>query len=103
MAQDYAKTVAIFKALSDVKRVAILELLKSGEQCACVLLDMLEQLELTQSGLSYHMKILTKSGIVVSRQEGKWTYYSISEEGRQKAVATLLAITDAKNESHPCW
>lgn len=102
MAQDYTKTVAIFKALSDVKRVAILELLKSGEQCACVLLDMLEQLELTQSGLSYHMKVLTQSGIVVSRQEGKWIYYSISEEGRQRAVATLLAVTDAKRESHPC-
>jgi ArsR family transcriptional regulator len=45
-----------------------LELLRSGEKCACVLL---EQLDLGQSGLSYHMKILVESGVVESRQEGK--------------------------------
>ena len=102
MATDFIKTAAMFKALSDPKRLAILELLKGGEQCACVLLDLLEQLELTQSGLSYHMKILVTSGIVTARQDGKWTYYSISDEGRQKAVDTLLTVTNAKKESHPC-
>ena len=55
----------------------MLEQLRGGEKCACVLQ---EPLNLTQSGLSYHMKILCDSGIVVSRQEGKWTHYSISEE-----------------------
>ena len=38
-----------FKALSDEKRIDILQLLQDGEQCACVLL---EKLNLTQSGLS---------------------------------------------------
>ena len=32
-----------------------------------------EPMELTQSGLSCHMKILCDSGLVVGRQEGKWT------------------------------
>ena len=66
-----------FKALSDEKRIDILQLLQNGEQCACVLL---EKLNLTQSGLSYHMKILTNSQIIESRQVGKWTYYKISEK-----------------------
>lgn len=64
----YQKNVKVFKALCDEKRLAILEQLRSGEKCACILL---EQLDLTQSGLSYHMKILCESGIVYSRQEGK--------------------------------
>lgn len=85
--QEHAK---VFKALCDPKRLAILEQLRSGEKCACVLQ---EPMDLTQSGLSYHMKILCDSGLVESRQEGKWTHYRLSEVGRDKAVKLLLAIT----------
>lgn len=85
--QDSAR---IFKALCDPKRLAILEQLRSGEKCACVLQ---EPMDLTQPGLSYHMKILCDSGLVESRQEGKWTHYRLSETGRDHAVRLLLAIT----------
>ena len=85
--QENAK---VFKALCDPKRLAILEQLRSGEKCACVLQ---EPMDLTQSGLSYHMKVLCDSGLVVSPQEGKWTHYRLSETGRDKAVKLLLAIT----------
>ena len=78
MASTYEENVKVFKAFSDEKRIRILELLRGGEKCACVLL---EQLDIGQSGLSYHMKILVESGIVESRQEGKWTHYKISEKG----------------------
>lgn len=84
--KEYAK---VFKALCDEKRLRILELLCNGEKCACVLL---EQLELGQSGLSYHMKILVESGIVESRQEGKWTHYKISEKGRDSAIDILKEL-----------
>lgn len=36
---DYSKDVKIFKALCDEKRLAILNHLKSGEKCACVLIE----------------------------------------------------------------
>ena len=85
--QDNAK---VFKALCDPKRLAILEQLRSGEKCACVLQ---EPMDLTQSGLSYHMKILCDSGLVVSRQEGKLTHYRLSVSGRDRAVQLLLALT----------
>ena len=85
--QDNAK---VFKALCDPKRLAILEQLRRGEKCACVLQ---EPMDLTQSGLSYHMKILCDSGLVVSRQEGKWTHYRLSVSGRDRAVQLLLALT----------
>ena len=95
--QDQAK---VFKALCDPKRLAILEQLRSGEKCACVLQ---EPLDLTQSGLSYHMRILCDSGIVVSRQEGKWTHYRLSLSGRDHAVELLKKLTtpDTKQE-HVC-
>ena len=86
----HQKNAKVFKALCDPKRLAILEQLRSGEKCACVLQ---EPMDLTQSGLSYHMKVLCDSGLVVSRQEGKWTHYRLSETGRDKAVKLLLAIT----------
>ena len=86
----YQEQAAVFKALCDPKRLAILELLRSGEKCACVLL---ESLDLTQSGLSYHMKILCASGIVASRQEGKWTHYRLSSSGREAAIALLRQLT----------
>lgn len=87
---SYQENAKVFKALCDPKRLAILEQLRSGEKCACALQ---EPMDLTQSGLSYHMKILCDSGLVVSRQEGKWTHYRLSEAGRDAAVKLLLALT----------
>ncbi len=90
---EYKQNAKIFKALCDEKRLAILDILKNGEHCAC---SLLEKLELTQSGLSYHMKILTESQIVIARQDGKWTYYKISDEGRKYASTLLLQLTEIK-------
>ena len=86
----YEQRARVFKALCDPKRLAIIEQLRSGETCACVLQ---EPMELTQSGLSYHMKILCDSGLVTSRQEGKWTHYRLSESGRDYAVKLLIDLT----------
>ena len=60
---SHQENAKVFKALCDPKRLAILEQLRSGEKCACVLL---EPMDLTQSGLSYHMKILCDSGLVTT-------------------------------------
>lgn len=95
METEYQEQAKVFKALCDPKRLAILEQLRSGEKCACVLQ---EPLDLTQSGLSYHMKILCDSGIVVSRQEGKWTHYRLSAAGRDKAIEFLKKLTTPDHE-----
>ena len=95
MREVYQEQAKVFKALCDPKRLAILEQLRSGEKCACVLL---EPLDLTQSGLSYHMKILCDSGIVVSRQEGKWTHYKLSASGRDYAIELLKKLTTPNTE-----
>ena len=102
MGTEYQEQAKVFKALCDPKRLAILEQLRDGEKCACVLQ---EPLDLTQSGLSYHMKILCDSGIVVSRQEGKWTHYRLSHSGRDNAVELLKKLTTPDSEQKidcPC-
>ena len=95
MERDYRAAARVFKALCDPKRLAILEELRGGEKCACVLQ---EPMELTQSGLSYHMKVLCESGLVESRQEGKWTPYQLSRTGREYAVKLLLELTTPVTE-----
>lgn len=96
---NHQEDAKIFKALCDPKRLAILEQLRSGEKCACVLQ---EPMDLTQSGLSYHMKILCDSGIVTSRQEGKWTHYRLSTSGGAWVMGRLQAILTPNTEPGDC-
>jgi ArsR family transcriptional regulator len=96
MKQMHLDNVKIFKALCDEKRLQVLELLQSGEQCAC---DLLEKIEIGQSTLSHHMKIMVESGIVNARKEGKWMYYTISEEGSKIAVRLLKDLTTVSEEA----
>lgn len=67
----------ICKALGDSNRLQIVQMLSDGEKCGCKLL---EKFEITQPTLSHHMKILCECGLVVSRKEGKWSYYSLNCE-----------------------
>jgi len=91
---NHEKNAKVFKAFCDAKRLSILELLQSGEKCACVLID---HMEIGQSSLSYHMKILCESGVVESRQEGKWTHYRLSESGSQYAANLLVTLTTPRS------
>lgn len=89
----YVQYANVFKALGDPKRVMIVDMLSCGELCAC---KILEKFEISQSTLSHHMKFLCESGIVKSRSEGKWTYYSLDEEAISRTKQFLSAITSDK-------
>lgn len=67
--------VAGFHALSDPLRVRVLELLKQRELCVC---ELCEDLSVTQSKLSFHLKVLKEAHLVRGRQEGRWIYYSLN-------------------------
>ena len=97
MAEQYSETIRVFKAFCDENRLSILSLLRSGEKCAC---DLLEDLRITQPTLSHHMKILCDAGIVQGRKEGKWVYYSIDTVGAEKVKAILeqqLTVSGSNN------
>ena len=69
------KISLICKALGDITRLQIVQMLSNGEMCAC---KILERFEITQPTLSHHMKILCESGLVKARKQGKWSHYSLS-------------------------
>ncbi|MEG0327686.1 MAG: metalloregulator ArsR/SmtB family transcription factor [Erysipelothrix sp.] len=68
--------VYVLKALSDETRLKIIKMLVSEELCAC---HILEEFEITQPTLSYHMKILVDAKIVSSRKDGNWIRYSLNK------------------------
>jgi ArsR family transcriptional regulator len=73
---------SVFSGLADETRLKILKLLTREELCAC---EVMAALELTQPTASHHLGILERSGLVVSRREGKWIFYRIDAK-----VKTLL-------------
>lgn len=77
MDMDFTRGASICKAMSDEKRVKIVHILSCGELCAC---DLLDYFNLSQPTLSHHLAILVDSGLVVARNEGKWTHYSLRKE-----------------------
>ena len=82
----YREDARKIKALADENRLAIMMSLQQKEKCACYLL---EELNISQSTLSHHMKLLCDSGLVDYRKEGKWMHYSLSEEG-MKAFREMI-------------
>lgn len=88
--------IRVFRAFSDENRLRVLELLRGGEKCACILL---EDLNISQSTLSHHMKILCESGIVKSRPVGKWSYYSINDAGCTYAGELLRKLIKRSPEN----
>jgi len=89
----YAENAELFKALSDPNRLMIVDMLSSGELCAC---RILEHFRITQPTLSHHMKTLCICGLVSWRKEGRWIYYTLNgEKIRQlKAFVSALATAD---------
>ncbi|MCM1565239.1 MAG: metalloregulator ArsR/SmtB family transcription factor [Dehalobacter sp.] len=90
MENRYENNAKVFKAFCDPNRLMIIEMLQSGEKCAC---KILEDLNIGQSTLSHHMKILCESGLISSCRVGKWTHYSLNKEGCETAKNILTEIT----------
>lgn len=67
--------VSGFHALSEPLRLNILEKLRTQERCVA---DLCELLEISQSKLSFHLKVLKDAELVYTRQEGRWIYYSLN-------------------------
>ena len=86
MEKIYTDTAKILKAISDPKRLRIVDMLSCGELCAC---KILEEFQITQPTLSHDMKILVNTGIVTDRREGKNIYYSLNTDNLQ-ALSDIL-------------
>ena len=76
---DRSRAVAAlrFRALGDETRLRILEHLVAGERSVS---DLIVLVDVGQSLMSHHLRILREAGLVVDRRDGKWIHYSIAEQ-----------------------
>ena len=96
MEHSYADFVPVIKAMSDETRLKIIDMLSCGEMCAC---DILEEFSISQSTLSYHMKILCESGLINAVRDGAWMRYTLN---KRKTNAVLAFFTDITSEKEDC-
>ena len=82
-----SRATQLFHALSDETRLAVVEMLHDGERCVC---DLQDALDVAQSRLSFHLKVLKDAGLVTDRKDGRWVHYALSSEAFQE-LATLAA------------
>lgn len=95
MKLNYDDNAKIIKALSDGSRLKIIDILSCGEKCAC---DILEHFEFTQPTLSHHMKVLMDCGLVESRKDGLWSYYSLNSSNCNKLILFLMNLVTDTDE-----
>src|SRR3982750_83866 len=86
---DTARVAELFHAMSDQIRVDVVVLLLDGERCVC---DLMADLGLAQSRLSWHLKTLSDAGIITGRREGRWNYYSLNSDGLTEMRSLLDAL-----------
>jgi ArsR family transcriptional regulator, arsenate/arsenite/antimonite-responsive transcriptional repressor len=67
-----------FKAIADKKRLQIMNILtQKGAMCVC---DLAPMVDMAQSKLSYHLKILLDANIITKETRGTWSYYELNQE-----------------------
>jgi ArsR family transcriptional regulator, arsenate/arsenite/antimonite-responsive transcriptional repressor len=86
-------TVEMFRALADPIRLELLaQIAARGPLCVC---HLQEDLPYSQSRISKHLGTLRRAGLVTSRREGTWIYYSVDEN----ALATARNFIDQLESS----
>ena len=65
-----------FKVLSDENRFRILMMLRIKPMCVC---EILAVLDIANSTLSSHLKILKNNGFIRQHKDGRWIEYSVSD------------------------
>ena len=70
----FEKQAEIAKAIAHPVRVAVLDFLKTGEQCVC---DIAAAVDTERSNLSKHLSVMVHSGVLTSRKEGLKVFYKI--------------------------
>lgn len=81
----FEKYESKFKAIADQKRLQIMNILtQKGEISVC---ELAELVGMTQSKLSYHLKILLDANIITKDTRGTWSYYQLN----QKEINHLLS------------
>ena len=96
---DAHQAQGMLKGLSDPIRLNVIEQLGAGERCVC---DLTTNLQLSQSRLSFHLKVLREAGLISDRQSGRWVYYRLRTEALQALQQWLQGLTDSCQRRSSC-
>lgn len=83
------EAIDALKFLGDKNRLRILATLARAETCVC---DLIDQLDLPQPLVSYHLRKLRDAGLVRGRRQAQWIYYSLDPEAWRRLVAPLAGL-----------
>lgn len=72
---EYPEEIKLFKALTHPTRLAILEILRGGEQCVCHMEAILKQ---RQAYISQQLMVLRDAGLLKDRRDGLNIYYRVT-------------------------
>lgn len=90
----------LLKALADPIRLQVIEALGGGERCVC---DLTADLDLAQSKLSFHLKVLKETGLLADRQSGRWVYYRLQPLAIERLRGWLAALAaSCTAPAEPC-
>ena len=81
--------IDIFRALSDITRQEILELLAEHERCVNELCDQFDNM--TQPTISHHLQILKRCELVSTHRKGKMIVYSINRRVLRNGIERFVA------------
>jgi ArsR family transcriptional regulator len=90
--------VRIFKALSDETRLRVLKVLEVGELCVG---EIALALDMEQSRISRHLRVLHDAGLVVSHRAGARMLYSLSRENVNVPARSILHLLEGWEGDHP--
>ena len=88
------------KALGHPARVAILKLLANRQTCICG--DIVDQLPLSQSTVSQHLKELKEAGLIKGEIEGAKVCYCIDEKEWKAAQSWINQLFDSYKGGNGC-
>ncbi|MGE5558308.1 MAG: ArsR/SmtB family transcription factor [Bacillota bacterium] len=85
------------EAMKDPIRLKLLRILRDRELCVC---EIVETVNIKQSRLSQHLRVLKDRDLVTERKDGKWVYYQTNLTRLEKTIKMLDAflLHDEKKE-----
>jgi DNA-binding transcriptional ArsR family regulator len=93
---ESAAVAAVFKVLADPSRCRLLDaIIAAGELCVC---DLAAAVEMSESNVSHHLRVLRASRLVRARRSGKMVFYSPDDEH----IQILLDMT-REHVRHGGW
>ena len=80
----------LLKVLAEPVRFQMLQSLSNGEKCVC---DLIQEIGLAQSKISFHLKVLKEAGLISDKQCRRWVDYKLEIRAFEDLKPWVDALT----------